>query len=1179
MRSIFFFTVIFLFGITSSWAQSPVADYQLPASVCLEEKAYLENQSTNASYFEWDFCPIDLDTASLTISEFKSTDINRAFEARPVVNGNDLFLFVPNRQSRELLRVEVGPTIQEDDVISLSLSGYSFIQQPSSVSIKQLGGKWYGALVDFQTNKLVWLTFNSNLSELVNVEEIELVSTLASPSRVELVSHNNKVFVIVGNDGNNLIQTLEVDNLEAPIVNSEQEISTGLSRVSGFDIAYIDGTWVVLALGRSDTKLVKLTFGSSLNDAPVHEDITPVGLSLSGPTGIELLRENGEFQSFITGRFGDFYRLNFGESISQTPDGFKLSSFGASSWSIDYVQWPYTDRNLFSTVFLESKIFHIGFNDECYALQSTATQENPSVSYSQPGTYPITLTAYDEEGNTSSITKEITVTSDVAPSVDFTVGESLCITSPVSFSGTSDQAITSWNWDFGDGETATGENPDHTFATAGTYEVVLSVNSAAGCSNTYRQEVTVYEEPAVTFSYDAGTGVCTNKEIDFSNTTTVPSEATFLWSFGDGTTSTAENPQHLYEEVGDYEVELMIEFAGCSSTIQETLTVNPGPAVDFEASNICLGEATSFTNLSTGEFLTGYQWDFGDGFTASVDNPEHSFEESGTKIVMLTAETSNGCDVSISKAIEIGDLATVDFSYGLACAANTILFEDNSSVQNTNIIAYHWDFGIANATNDTASTANPEFTYTEPGVYQVMLEVETLQGCISSLTQEIEVLSSPQASIQYDAICLGEEVVFQPATTTNIINYFWELQNEEGQVLTTSLSTNFTYSFSETGRYQLRHRIQQNNLCSREVVEQIEIKALPAPDFSVNTICAGDAYLFQNNTVLNENSNVTYEWFVEGELFSTQETPERIFEEPGSYTISLNAIADGACVATANKTLAVIANPSPQFSLLQNIGASPFTIEVDNESVAGMEYTWLLNQEEIGNTRDLDYTIEETGTYLLGLKITNENGCADSIYKQIEVLEPSLDVSIVNLRLNEEEGQTQFIITVHNNGSIRVDEIQMRLDFGTFEVSENTSESFQPFSTKNVVLSTQVSTSQLSRIDAICLEASIIGEFDLSDSNATDNTICINLTETYKVMEPYPNPSSGDITIPFIVPNAGELNVFLQQTDGKVVRATNYSAKAGYNKLSVSKQNVSAGIYLLRIIYQGEERIKRVVFQ
>ncbi|MEM1220575.1 MAG: PKD domain-containing protein [Bacteroidota bacterium] len=204
----------------------------------------------------------------------------------------------------------------------------------------------------------------------------------------------------------------------------------------------------------------------------------------------------------------------------------------------------------------------------------------------------------------------------------------------VDFTDQTTNTPTGWEWDFGDGNMSTEQNPNHTYTESGEYLVCLTASNSLG-SSTFCSTLLVYLSPTASFTFnDLGSG-----DIDFmdasSNLPTV-----WEWDFGDGGSSNEQNPNYVYDAPGTYTVCLTVGNPDGENTYCEDLIIvfPPEAAFDF----LELGDGgVAFTDVSSFE-PTVWEWDFGDGGSSNEQNPEHVFETTGTYNVCLTASNDAG---------------------------------------------------------------------------------------------------------------------------------------------------------------------------------------------------------------------------------------------------------------------------------------------------------------------------------------------------------------------------------------------------------------------------------------------------------------------------------------------------------------------------------------------------------
>jgi len=350
---------------------------------------------------------------------------------------------------------------------------------------------------------------------------------------------------------------------------------------------------------------------------------------------------------------------------------------------------------------------------------TNSTEQNPVHVYGSEGTYTVTLVATNDAGSSDNRSMVITVTR-LIPVADFTANTtegSAPLT--VQFTDTSTNSPTQWNWDFGDGTNSTEQNPEHVFSGEGTYNVTLVTINGDGSSNPKSMNIKVNSVPTpsvASFTADPTEG-SVPLTVQFTDTST-NSPTQWNWDFGDGTTSTEQNPEHVFSGEGTYSVTLVVTNGdGSSDPKSMNIKVNSvptPPVVNFTAQQT--GPLTVQFNDASSNSPTQWNWDFGDGSTSTDANPAHSYAAAGTYTVNLTVSNADGSDTT-SKAITItGTSASPTASFTLAPQIGrsplTVKFTDKS----VNAASIKWDFGDGT----TSTESNPSHTYTT-GFYIVRL--------------------------------------------------------------------------------------------------------------------------------------------------------------------------------------------------------------------------------------------------------------------------------------------------------------------------------------------------------------------------------------------------------------------------------------------------------------------------
>lgn len=311
-----------------------------------------------------------------------------------------------------------------------------------------------------------------------------------------------------------------------------------------------------------------------------------------------------------------------------------------------------------------------------------------------------------------------------------------CESEEVAFTADAKGFISTYHWTFGDGVTSTAVNPTHTYSVPGNYSVTLTVLGPCGLDLMVKSEVIkVHEEPRTQFEATP-VNVHAGDDVVFTDLSTGEIDS-YDWSFGDGLSSSFQNPTHAYNHIGTYSVQLTTEgYCGSDSEIKtDYITVDcPPPVADFIADPMAGGVPLlvnfSDTSIEHGDCpIYDWQWNFGDGSTSTERNPAHTYETAGSKTVQLTVIGPGGTDTETKvHYIAVGcSLPTAGF-YGfpvMGLSPLRVHFYDSSPLDPLcPIISREWTFGDGK----TSGEEDPFNTYDLPGTYSVSLKVTNALG-------------------------------------------------------------------------------------------------------------------------------------------------------------------------------------------------------------------------------------------------------------------------------------------------------------------------------------------------------------------------------------------------------------------------------------------------------------------
>lgn len=294
----------------------------------------------------------------------------------------------------------------------------------------------------------------------------------------------------------------------------------------------------------------------------------------------------------------------------------------------------------------------------------TSTSSNPTHVFTNTGVidsvYTVTLIATNAFSCVD--TAQIPVTVYPLPGASFSASPLLQVypNATVNLLNTSNGGFT-YHWDFGDGTTSPTFNPPaHLYATWGTYQIQLTVFNDH-CQDTVSHFITIDPPLPVSSFVLSDTAGCRPFTVSFTNNSLYATS--YLWDFGDGGTSTQQDPSYTYYNAGTYIVTLTATGPGGVTNAADTIIVYESPTAYFTLSPnlVYIPNTVYFYNLSTNS--TSWQWSFGDGGTSTDYNPEHIYNTTGIYDVTLIAVNDVGCSdsVTVPAAVSAENQGTIVF--------------------------------------------------------------------------------------------------------------------------------------------------------------------------------------------------------------------------------------------------------------------------------------------------------------------------------------------------------------------------------------------------------------------------------------------------------------------------------------------------------------------------------------
>ncbi|WP_370089240.1 PKD domain-containing protein [Ekhidna sp.] len=1160
--------------------QTPVSSFSVSKStVCIGESLTLQNTSTDAIAYEWDFCTGDFDIAPST-EEIENVS-GSPYSHVLVKDETTWYGFSTSRSNNRIVRFSYGSSINNEPTSEVIISNPSgLLSTPQGLDIIYDGSEYYGFAVNGGTDDLIRIDFGNSISnETPTAVSLGDFSGLIRDSDYIRVVFDGVSFKGVISSRDELV----ILDFGTDITNTPSSSSIGgYLRIWGIGLVEKESNWYGV-WGDTDTdRIYHADFGVEISSTATITEIDVSSLGLSDPRGMDFVEDGGLYYGFYTTRTGNLVKMEFGTDPSITTP--TLTDYG----DID----PANNNNSVGLLFKQDssrkagfatdfggRIYRINYENNCGADVPFTTEVQPKgIYYNQSNSIKVSLRAFDANDNSAVSSQSITVTSSIAPTIFYT-RDNVCVNSSLTFTP-STPGLTSYSWDFGDGSPVSNdESPTHQYMSTGTYTVRVDVNDGS-CDNFYEEDITIYDSPpSPSYTYSSAQ-TCINADFTFTNTTSDgayigPLE--YLWEFIDEpsgvvvATATTKDAIYAFETEGEKTVRLTSSIPGCTEITEQTLMITPGPTASFTATSVCQGEATSFTNGSLD--ATSYEWNFGDGFSSTDENPDHFFTTAGSHFVTLTAYDAEGCEDSEVVEISVSDSPIINFDFDVPCtSADGIQFFDLTTVDNADLVSWTWYVDDV----EVSTQQSPLIVFESTGIVDVRLDVQSSNGCESSYSEEIEVLTSPEPDFNVSIGCQGEASVFTDNTVTSgnpIVSWLWTVDG------TNYGTQDISHVFTEAGLFDVSLEVTGQNFCSEIITKTVEIIELPAVNFSVSGECDNELIRAQDQSTSSADPVISRRWMLDG--VNVGNGTQLLLESLGNdtYQLELQLETASGCVINSSQTLEINEAPASSFTSSRTFGLPNDVLTFTNISSGAVSYQWLVDGSVASTNESLFNTgFSEEGSHTVSLVAQNSLGCYDTTNQEILIALPEVDLAIGDFELISKKDKGEIYIEILNFSNLPIDttEIQIVLENG-FRVSENVLAFIGVGESYTKILSVGIPLT-VSEPSYFCVKlVSQYEELQYFDSNPVNNEKCITLKPQVQVEDPFPNPVTDQFRLKVIVPEVGTASLTLLNSAGKVYSSSVFQAEKGLNNFFFDMSTLDPGIYFVTVDVAGFSFKRKVV--
>jgi len=559
--------------------------------------------------------------------------------------------------------------------------------------------------------------------------------------------------------------------------------------------------------------------------------------------------------------------------------------------------------------------------------------------FQKAGTYPVILTVDDGHGlSNSRNSTAATVVINAPPVANAGDDRLVCSGEVVLFNaGTStdpEGGLLKYFWDFGDGTTAEGLNPTKIYKKGGVCQARLTVEDDSGLpcnTDTDIQVIRVAESPVAIAGPDLI--VCANTEVKFDGTQSRDFDGVvdkFSWDFGDGTVGGGAMPTHMYKKSGSYRVVLTITgdlIGDCDNTDTDEVLVQvyEAPVAKFSApltypvNKLLSLDASEST--SAGSQIIGYEWNFGDGATATGKTASHTYKTAGSYVITLTIKTDAKTDCNQTRdqrRIIINDPPLASAGANQIVGVNQVAVLDGSASRDPDgsLVSYDWDFGDGASANGM----KVRHQFSKSGRYPVTLKVKDntdLENNWHADTTWVTVNAKPRPVISSaDHACVDEPIAFTGKNSEDadgqIAAYWWDFG--DGQ---TAEGVEVNHAYRKNGRYQVTLLVDDGagvDNSKAEVLKTIVVNYPPIADAGNDQmVCPGAEVTFDaSNSLDRDSENLSFQCNFGGGVVKPGKVVTHSFAKAGRYDVRL-VVSDNAqtpCSARED-VVTVIVNSSP----------------------------------------------------------------------------------------------------------------------------------------------------------------------------------------------------------------------------------------------------------------------------
>lgn len=710
-----------------------------------------------------------------------------------------------------------------------------------------------------------------------------------------------------------------------------------------------------------------------------------------------------------------------------------------------------------------------------------------------------------------------------------------------------------YNFNWSTGESSSALSTDE----SGEYS--LMITDTLGCSRQTSFTLSVDEFPIIQW-LDASYTLCAGNVLTIAD---AGNDTQFIWN----TNSTSSSI--VITDSGAYSV-VMTNSNGCVASITADVVVaGVAPEIELSYSPPCSGNPMSF-QASSSSPIQSWEWNFGLGFTPGNSAVSHTWTDPGLYEVVVRGGSADGCVGEHSVWIEVAESPLPQVIFNAPCTSTPTPF---SVADSETYISAEWSFGM-----ESIQAVTTEYTFELPGIYSISVSVVDANGCSGQWSGEVVVLESPGVSINHAAGCFGDLVQFSPLIELpqgiSIITGQWYFGDGNSSGALSPL-----HFYAQPGSYSATYSIIGSNGCAASAQAQVGVFLPPSVDFTTGNACVGSSFSLIPEIISQEGDPVfSYQWWVNGQLFSQLESTDVVFDSNGLVPVALRVTTLSGCQAEISQQIPVWPTPMARFKAAPVLNSNELSWHFLNQSEGiNLFFEWSFGNGLISHEVNPSIQFDQSGPVLVQLRATSLQGCEDIESRNVEIAPPVLDLSIEQTSLQPAQGNLSKVVAdVRNLGNVPVTRLEASWQGGGEQVITQSWEvDWWPGESLTLEFDDTMDPVQLA-LDYFCVQ---IGapDIELNDQHPDDNVKCLAIRSGgLQLYPPFPNPGDSHFFLRCVTPAQGDVEIWLVDTAGEMVRQYSDSrVKPGFHQYLIDLRGLSDGTYLVVLIFGDQKRTAR----